>query len=74
MMALTTRISATVAPSTVSRMLVPRLAGEMVSASASAMATPTRMNGAQLGGCGHTPISCRNAVPKIPVAEEVTTP
>src|SRR5579862_7585181 len=69
----TIRISATVVPSTDSRMLAPRLAGMMARNSVSARATATRIHGAQVGGFGQAPTSCRNAVPKMPAALAVTT-
>ena len=53
---------------------VPRLAGEMVSTSATTSARPTSRNGAQVGGCCQMPIAVRNAAPKMPAADEVTTP
>jgi hypothetical protein len=71
--AVTIRITATVAPSTDSSTFVPRRAGTTASSSVSARATPASTNGAQDGGCGHAPMACRNAVPKMPAAEEVTT-
>lgn len=74
MIAEMTRISATVTPSTVSSTLVPRRTGATVSSSARSSATAIRTNPAQSGGFGQTPISSRNAVPKMPNAEAVTTP
>src|SRR5207248_9756318 len=72
--AVTSRINATVAPSTVSSTFVPRRAGVTVSSQASTSATAVRMNGAQVGGFGHTPTDCRNLVPKMPTTEDVVTP
>jgi hypothetical protein len=46
----------------------------MVNASAPTSATPASRNGAQDGGFSQMPTACRNAVPKMPVALEVTTP
>ena len=71
--AVTTRISATVVPSTDSSTRVPRLAGMIASSSASASATASRTNGAHVGGFCQMPTACRNAVPKMPAAAEVTT-
>ena len=47
----TIRISATVAPSTVSSTFVPRRAGKMATTRVSASATPASRNGAHDGGC-----------------------
>ena len=69
----TMRISPTVVPSTVSSTLAPRLAGMTASSSASTSATTSRTNGAHDGGFGQMPTACRNAVPKMPAAVEVTT-
>ena len=71
--AVTTRISATVVPSTDSSTPAPRLAGMIASSSASTSATASSTNGAQVGGFCQMPTSCRNAVPKMPAAAEVTT-
>src|SRR6202012_5826996 len=69
----TTRISATVVPSTLSSTCVPRRAGMIASTSATSRATASSTNGAQVGGFGQMPTSCRNEVPKMPAAAEVTT-
>ena len=45
----------------------------MATARGSAIATPASRNGAHDGGCGQAPTALRNAVPKMPAAEEVTT-
>ena len=71
--AVTTRISATVVPSTLSSTVAPRLAGMIASHRASSSATASSTNGAQVGGLCQMPTSCRNAVPKMPAAAEVTT-
>ncbi len=68
------RISATVAPSTVSSTLVPRRTEAMVSQQASSRTTAVRMNGASVGGCGQAPTRCRKEIPKMPTTEEVVTP
>ena len=72
-MTVTIPISATVAPSTDSSTFVPRRAGTMASSKVTASVTPASRNGAHDGGCGHTPAAFRNAVPKMPAAEDVTT-
>ena len=70
--AVTTRISATVVPSTVSSTLAPRLVGMTARNKASSSATASSTNGAHVGGLCQMPTSCRNAVPKMPAAAEVT--
>ena len=60
-------------PSTDSSTPAPRLAGMTASSSASASATASRTNGAHEGGFFQMPTACRNAVPKMPAAVEVTT-
>ncbi len=71
--AVTIRISATVVPSTDSSTPAPRRSGMTASHSTSASTTATRTHGAQVGGLCQAPISCRNAVPKMPAALAVTT-
>ena len=71
--AVTIRISATVVPSTLSSTWAPRLAGMIASHRASTSATASSTNGAHVGGLCQMPTSCRNAVPKMPAAAEVTT-
>src|SRR5882757_8945688 len=73
MITVTSRISATVAPSRLSRMLVPRLAGATASSHAPTSATATSTNGPHVGGFGQMPVSVRNAVPRLPAADDVTT-
>ena len=60
-------------PSTVSSTPAPRLVGMIARTSASSSATASSTNGAQVGGLCQMPTSCRNAVPKMPAAAEVTT-
>src|SRR6516162_4063224 len=53
--AVTTRMSATVVPSTDSSTCAPRLAGMTANSRASTSATARSTNGAQVGGCGQIP-------------------
>ena len=71
--AVTTRISATVVPSTLSSTCPPRLTGMIARTRASTSATASSTNGAHVGGLCQMPTACRNAVPKMPAAAEVTT-
>ena len=73
MMALTSRISAIVAPSTRSSRLVPRRAGATASSHAPTSATPVSTHGPQAGAFGQIPTWPRNAVPSTPAAEAVVT-
>ena len=71
--AVTIRISATVVPSMLSSTCPPRLTGMIASTSTSSSVTASSTNGAHVGGLCQMPTSCRNAVPKMPAAAEVTT-
>ena len=70
----TIRISATVVPSTNSRNRVAWRMGRSASASTPSSRIPPTRNPAQSGWLFHTPMSSRNAAPKIPAAIDVTTP
>ena len=63
-----------VAPSMSNRVLVPRLAGAMVSARAPASARAARTNGPHFPGLSQMPTLSRKSVPRMPVADAVTTP
>ena len=70
---MTSRITAIVAPSTASSVLVPRRAGATDSSQAPTSATAVSTNGPQDGGFGQIPTWVRKAVPSVPAAELVTT-
>ncbi|SFQ43729.1 hypothetical protein SAMN05421854_112101 [Amycolatopsis rubida] len=73
MTTVTSRMSAMVAPSTASNVLVPRRAGATASSQLPISATAVSTNGPHDGGCGQIPTCVRNAVPSTPAAELVTT-
>ena len=70
----TIRISATVVPSTYSRNRVAWRMGRSARPSTPSKRIPPTRNPAQSGWLFHTPMSSRNAAPKMPAAIDVTTP
>ena len=70
----TMRMSATVMPSIESTVLVPRLAGTIVSSTARARAMAANRNGCQVGGLFQTSIWSRNEDRNSPAADDVTMP
>ena len=68
----TTRIRATVMPSTLSSTDAARLAGTTARKSARARATKPTRKPDQSGGLFQTPMMSRNADPKMPAADDVT--
>ena len=67
-----TRMSVTVAPSTLSRTAPARRAGTTARVSARTSAMPPTRNPAQSGWFVQMPRESRNADPKMPAAEAVT--
>ena len=67
-----TRMSATVAPSTLSRTAPARRAGTMAKVSARTSAMPPMRKPAQSDWFVQIPRASRNADPKMPAADEVT--
>jgi hypothetical protein len=68
-----TRISATVTPSTLSRTPPARRAGTTANRRARSRATAPTRNPAQSGWFVQMPSESRNAEPKMPAADEVTS-
>jgi hypothetical protein len=68
-----TMMSATVAPSTLRSTAVARRAGTTASVSARTRAIPPTRNPAQSGWFVQMPSASRNADPKMPAAEDVTS-